>query len=40
MEWRRPLHLGAVAIEKGAFGLPSTKDANFTFYYIDSRFHD
>ena len=29
-----PLHLGVVAIEKGAFGLPSTMVANFTFTYI------
>ena len=30
-----PLHLGVVAIEKGAFGSPSTTVANFTFseYY-------
>ena len=26
-----PLHLGIVAIEKGAFGLPSTTVANFTY---------
>ena len=26
-----PLHLGVVAIEKGAFGSPSTKVANFIF---------
>ena len=26
-----PLHLGVVAIEKGAFGLPSTMVANFTY---------
>ena len=26
-----PLHLGVVAIEKGAFGLPSTMVANFYF---------
>ena len=26
-----PLHLGVVAIDKGAFGLPSTKVANFTY---------
>ena len=26
-----PLHLGVVAIEKGAFGSPSTTVANFTF---------
>ena len=25
------LHLGVVAIEKGAFGLPSTMVANFNF---------
>ena len=25
------LHLGVVAIEKGAFGLPSTMVANFTY---------
>ena len=24
-------HVGVVAIEKGAFGLPSTKVANFTY---------
>ena len=29
---RPPLHIGVVAIEKGAFGLPSTMVANFTFY--------
>ena len=27
------LHRGVVAIEKGAFGLPSTKVANFTYLY-------
>ena len=27
-----PLHLGVVAIEKWAFGLPSTKVTNFTYY--------
>ena len=34
-EWSSasPLHLGVVvAIEKGAFGSPSTMVANFTFY--------
>ena len=32
-EWSSaPLHLGIVAIEKGAIGSPSTKVANFTFY--------
>ena len=29
MELRLPLHLAVVAIEKGAFGSPSTKVANF-----------
>ena len=29
MELRPPLHLGVVAIEKGAFGSPSTKVANY-----------
>ena len=35
-EWScaRPLHLGVVAIEKGAFESPSTKVVNFTFYFI------
>ena len=33
MELRSPLHVGVVAIEKGAFESPSTKVANFTFYY-------
>ena len=38
VKWSKPgkgvassLHLGVVAIEKGAFGSPSTKVANFTF---------
>ena len=30
MELRYPLHFGVVAIEKGAFRLPSTKVSNFT----------
>ena len=34
MEYRPPLHLGVVAIEKGALGLASTTVANFTFIYI------
>ena len=34
MEQHPPLHLGIVAVEKGAFGSPSTKVANFTFIYI------
>ena len=35
-EWSSapPLHLGVVAIEKGAFGSPSTMVANFTYLYI------
>ena len=33
---RPPLHLGVVAIEKGAFWSPSTTVANFT--YIHSAF--
>ena len=32
MESHPPLHLGVVAIEKGAFGSPSTKVTNFTIY--------
>ena len=37
MELRPPLHLGVLAIEKGAFESPSTTIANFTLYilYID-----
>ena len=31
-----PLHFGVVAIEKGAFGSPSTKVANFTYLYYCS----
>ena len=34
MEWHPLLHLGVVAIEKGAFGSPSTKVANFTFISV------
>ena len=34
MELHPPLHLGVVAIEKGAFGLSSTKVANSTYFYI------
>ncbi len=35
-EWRRalPLHLGVVAIEKGAFWSLLTKVANFTYFYL------
>ena len=29
-----PLHLGVVAIEKGAVWLPSTKFANFTYFFL------
>ena len=32
-EWCPLLHLGVVAIEKGAFWLPSTTVANFTFTF-------
>ena len=32
MQLRPPLHLGVVAIEKGAFKSPSTKFANFTYF--------
>ena len=40
MEERTPLHLGVVAIEKGAFGSPSTKVANFTYYcYVALAIH-
>ena len=28
------VHISVVAIEKGAFGSPSTKGANFTYLYI------
>ena len=34
MEYHLPLHLGVVAIEKGAFRSPSTKVVNFTYIYI------
>ena len=34
MEQRPPLYFGVVAVEKGACGSPSTKVANFTFYFI------
>ena len=33
-EWRPPLHLSVVAIEKGAFWLPSTTGANFTYLLL------
>ena len=31
MEWGPSHHLGVVAIEKGSFGSPSTKVANFIY---------
>ena len=33
-EYRPPLHHGVVAVEKGAFGSPSTTVANFTFFLL------
>ena len=33
-EWHPPLHLGVVAIKKGAFWSPSTTVANFTYFYL------
>ena len=33
MEWRPPLHLVVVAIQKGAFGSPSATVTNFIFLY-------
>ena len=33
MKLHPPLHLGVVAIEKGAFESPLTKIANFTYLY-------
>ena len=35
---RPPLRLSVVAIEKGAFWLPSTTVANFTFFFIATYF--
>ena len=38
IELQPPLHLGVVAIEKGAFVSLPTKVANFTFFlYIDKK---
>ena len=34
MELSPPLHLGVVAIEKGAFGSPSTMIINFTYFML------
>ena len=34
-EWRSALlHFGVVGIEKGTLGSPSTKVANFTYFYV------
>ena len=33
-----PLHLTIVAMEKGAFGSPSTKVTNLTFYMVSSNY--
>ena len=38
-EKRLLLHLGVVAIEKGAFRLPSTKVVNFTYFIIIKYWH-
>ena len=35
-EWSNSLHLGVVAIKKGAFGPPSTTVANFTFICLNT----
>ena len=39
-EWSSalPLHFSVVAIENGAFGSPSTKVANFTYFYFLSEY--
>ena len=39
MEYLPPLHLGVVAIEKGAFVRPSTKVTNFTFLLYFKQFN-
>ena len=36
MELRLLLHLRVIAIEKGAFGSPSTTVTNFTFIYVST----
>ena len=36
-EKHSPQHLRVVAIEKGAFRSPSTKVANFTYFYSTSE---
>ena len=40
MQFRPLLHLGVVAIEKGAFGSPSTKVANFTYTHKPDFFQE
>ena len=35
-EYHPPLHLGVVAIEKGAFGLPSTTVSQLTNFNVES----
>ena len=40
MEYRPLLHLGVVAIEKGTFGSPSSKVANFTLRDAYNKFPD
>ena len=44
MESRPPLHLGVIAIEKGAFGSPSTTVPSFTDLSIkprrEEKFHE
>ena len=42
MELRPPLHLGVVAIEKGAFESPTTKVVNFTYllYFLSVKIVD
>ena len=40
MVLRPLLHLGVVAIEKGAFGLPSATVANFIFFMIILAIHE
>ena len=37
MELHPPLHLDVVAIEKGAFGLPSMKVANFILLWNETQ---
>ena len=39
MEWCPPLHLGVVAIEKGAFGSPLTKIASCTYFIYEKSWN-